>query len=99
MKLGEADASGRRSPVDTGETFEIECDMIIKAAGQTPYDNLISANYLENRSGKVSTNSQYQTNLQGVFAGGDCISGGKEVVNAAQDGKLAARSILEYIMN
>jgi glutamate synthase (NADPH/NADH) small chain len=99
MKLGAADASGRRSPVDTGETFEIECDMIIKAAGQTPYDNLISANDLENRSGKVSINSQYQTNLKGVFAGGDCISGGKEVVNAVQDGKLAARSILEYIMN
>jgi dihydropyrimidine dehydrogenase (NAD+) subunit PreT len=99
MKLGETDASGRRSPVETGETFEIECDMIIKAAGQTPYDNLISANNVENIYGKVSINPRYQTNLPGVFAGGDCISGGKEVVNAAQDGKLAARSILEYIMN
>lgn len=99
MKLGEADASGRRSPVDTGETFEIDCDMIIKAAGQTPFEDLISNFELQNSSGKVSVNSDYETNWKGVFAGGDCINGGKEVVNAAQDGKLAARSILEYILN
>lgn len=99
MKLGEADASGRRSPVDTGETFEIDCDMIIKAAGQTPFEDLILNFELQNSSGKVSVNSDYETNWKGVFAGGDCINGGKEVVNAAQDGKLAARSILEYILN
>ncbi len=99
MKLGEADASGRRSPVDTGETFEIDCDMVIKAAGQTPFEDLIKNYELQNTYGKVSVNSVYQTNWKGVFAGGDCINGGKEVVNAAQDGKLAARSILEYMMN
>jgi len=99
MRLGEPDASGRRSPVDTGETFTIDCDMIIKAAGQTPFEDLISSSKLENKYGKVSVNSQYKTNWNGVFAGGDCINGGKEVVNAAQDGKLAARSILEYILN
>lgn len=99
MKLGDADASGRRSPVETGETFEIECDMIIKAAGQTPFEGLISSYELQNSYGKVSVNSAYETNWKGVFAGGDCINGGKEVVNAAQDGKLAARSILEYMMN
>jgi glutamate synthase (NADPH/NADH) small chain len=77
MKLGDADASGRRSPVETGETFEIECDMIIKAAGQTPFEGLISSYELQNSYGKVSVNSAYETNWKGVFAGGDCINGGK----------------------
>lgn len=76
MKLGDADASGRRSPVETGETFEIECDMIIKAAGQTPFEGLISSYELQNSYGKVSVNSAYETNWKGVFAGGDCINGG-----------------------
>src|SRR5690606_3888494 len=40
MELGEPDASGRRSPIDTGETFTIDVDMVIKAAGQMPYQEL-----------------------------------------------------------
>lgn len=99
MKLGEPDESGRRSPIDTGETFEIPCDMLIKAAGQTPFKDLISNSELQNTDGKISINSQFETNLKGVFAGGDCINGGKEVVDAVQDGKIAAQSILEYLLN
>jgi len=41
MKLGEPDASGRRSPVDTGEKFTLDVDMVIKAAGQTPFEKLM----------------------------------------------------------
>lgn len=99
MTLGEPDASGRRSPIDTGETFNLEVDMIIKAAGQTPFENLVNDNQFHNNYGKISVNGDLSTNLKGVFAGGDCINGGKEVVNAVQDGKDAARSILEYILN
>ena len=41
MKLGDPDSSGRRSPVDTGETFTLDVDMVIKAAGQVPFEKLI----------------------------------------------------------
>ena len=96
MQLGEPDASGRRSPEPTGEQFIIEVDMVIKAAGQLPFEGLVNNNGLNNNHGKVAvTNST--TNLQGVFAGGDCVNGGKEVVDAVQAGKDGATKILEYI--
>ena len=50
MELGEPDASGRRSPVDTGETITLEVDMLIKAAGQMPFEGLVKSNNLENKS-------------------------------------------------
>jgi len=48
MKLGEPDASGRRSPVDTGETFTLDVDMVIKAAGQVPFEKLVKKFKIEN---------------------------------------------------
>lgn len=97
MKLGEPDASGRRAPVDTGETFTLETDMVIKAAGQIPFENLISTNGLVHKNGKVTIASDGSTNLKGIFAGGDCVNGGKEVVDAVQAGKVGAGSILKYL--
>lgn len=96
MKLGEPDASGRRSPVDTGETFSLQVDMVIKAAGQMPFQQLIIDNGIMDNKGKVNT-SNNQTNITGVFAGGDCVNGGKEVVDAVQAGKDGAASILSYL--
>jgi len=96
MKLGEPDASGRRSPVSTGEEFTLEVDMLIKAAGQMPFENLVSVNDLENKNGKLTVNDKATTNITGVFAGGDCVNGGKEVVDAVQAGKDGARAILNY---
>ena len=98
IKLGEPDASGRRAPVATGETFTIEVDMVIKAAGQTPYLSLITTNNLENNNGKIKVNDSL-TNIKGVFAGGDCVNGGKEVVDAVQAGKDGAREILNFVLN
>ena len=95
MKLGEPDSSGRRSPVSTGEEFSIEVDMVIKAAGQMPYENLVGNNKLENKSGKIILKDKATTNIKGVFAGGDCVNGGKEVVDAVQAGKDGAAAILE----
>ena len=95
MKLGEPDASGRRSPVDTGETFTLDVDMVIKAAGQTPFEQLVSAMGINHKSGKVNINNE-STNIDGVFAGGDCVNGGKEVVDAVQAGKDGAAAILDY---
>jgi len=97
MQLGEPDASGRRSPVPTGETFSLDVDMVIKAAGQMPYENLVSSNQLDNKSGKVSVKDKTATNLTGVFAGGDCVNGGKEVVDAVQAGKDGAKAILGFL--
>ncbi len=97
MKLGEPDTSGRRSPVDTGETFTIDVDMVIKAAGQIPFEELIEKSAIKNSGGKISINNQAQTNLTGVFAGGDAVNGGKEVVDAVQAGKDAAKGILKYL--
>jgi dihydropyrimidine dehydrogenase (NAD+) subunit PreT len=96
MKLGDPDTSGRRSPVDTGETFVLDVDMVIKAAGQTPFEELISDNNLNNKNGKIVIDNS-STNIKGVFAGGDCVNGGKEVVDAVQAGKDGAKAILEYL--
>ena len=96
MELGVADTSGRPAPVDTGKTFTIEVDMVIKAAGQTPFKGLVDANDIQNASGKVVVKNN-ATNIEGVFAGGDCVNGGKEVVDAVQAGKDGAKAILEYL--
>jgi glutamate synthase (NADPH/NADH) small chain len=96
MKLGEPDQSGRRSPVATGETFSLDVDMVIKAAGQMPYQELVLSNQLENNGGKLTVNKN-QTNLKGVFAGGDCVNGGREVVDAVQAGKDGAAEILKFL--
>ena len=96
MALGEPDPSGRRSPIDTGETFTIQVDMLIKAAGQVPFTGLVNDAKLENRQGKIVVDNNCGTNLTGVFAGGDCVNGGKEVVDAVQAGKDGAAAILRY---
>ena len=97
MQLGEPDASGRRSPVATGETIVLNVDMVIKAAGQMPFENLVNSNQFENKNGKLSVKEKTATNFKGVFAGGDCVNGGKEVVDAVQAGKDGAAAILAYI--
>ncbi len=98
MQLGIADGSGRRYPVDTGETVTLEVDMVIKAAGQMPYEALVNATSLTNDRGRLVITGN-TTNLPGVFAGGDCVNGGKEVVDAVQAGKDGGAAILNYVMN
>lgn len=97
MTLGEPDASGRRSPVDTGETFTLEVDMVIKAAGQLPFTELIEALGIDGKQGNINISPNGATNLSGVFAGGDAVNGGKEVVDAVQAGKVAAAGIINWL--
>ena len=97
MKLGEPDASGRRSPIETDETFTLEVDMVIKAAGQMPFEALVKGSSLNNKSGKVTVVDKSVTSINGVFAGGDCVNGGREVVDAVQAGKDGAASILNFL--
>jgi dihydropyrimidine dehydrogenase (NAD+) subunit PreT len=87
------DASG--IPVPTGETLTLAVDMVIKAAGQIPYEQLVGR--LDNNNGKVSIDHHTATSITGVFAGGDCVNGGKEVVDAVQAGKDSAKAILQYL--
>jgi glutamate synthase (NADPH/NADH) small chain len=97
MQLGQPDASGRRSPVPSGETFTLEVDMVIKAAGQVPFEALVSSGHLQHEKGRIVINGHCATSLPGVFAGGDCVNGGKEVVDAVQAGKEGAAAILAYL--
>lgn len=97
MELGVPDTSGRRSPVETGETITLNVDMVIKAAGQVPYEGLVSSHAITNWNGKIAIDGSCATNIPGVFAGGDCVNGGKEVVDAVQAGKDGAKAILGFI--
>jgi dihydropyrimidine dehydrogenase (NAD+) subunit PreT len=97
MKLGAPDFSGRAAPEPTGETITIEADMIIKATGQKPFQALVNGYEIENSKGKIVLKENHATNLSKVFAGGDCVNGGKEVVDAVQAGKEAAAAILRSL--
>jgi glutamate synthase (NADPH/NADH) small chain len=97
MKLGWPDPAGRRVAVETGETFALEVDMVIKATGQIPYEALLNGSSIRNRGGKIVIGGCAETNIPGVFAGGDAVNGGKEVVDAVQAGKYGAEAILAYL--
>jgi dihydropyrimidine dehydrogenase (NAD+) subunit PreT len=96
MQLGEPDTSGRRSPIETGEIFTLDVDMVIKAAGQMPFEQLVMNNKIKNNKGNIVIDN-CATNIKSVFAGGDCVNGGKEVVDAVQDGKDGAAAILAFL--
>jgi len=102
MKLGAPDAKGKKKPEPIPNSeFQIPVDMVIKAIGQKPAENLFSQiSNLTMQNGKIAVNSEtLQTMNPKYFAGGDCINGGKEVVNAAADGKKAAHGIDAYIFH
>jgi glutamate synthase (NADPH/NADH) small chain len=102
MKLGKPDASGRRSPEPIPNSeFTIPADMVIKSLGQNIEERFLSGiPQLKLDRGNVWVNPEtMQTNNPKYFAGGDCINGGKEVVNAAADGKRAARGIHKYLLS
>jgi glutamate synthase (NADPH/NADH) small chain len=100
MELGEKDASGRRGvrPVK-GSEHVIPCDLVIKALGQTKRVSLLKQipGVKLDDSGRVVVNADGQTSNAKFFAGGDCINGGKEIVNAAADGRKAAKAISKFL--
>jgi len=97
MSLGSPDESGRRSPIPTGETITLDIDMVINATGQKPYEDMIKNIGVMDNHGKITTQNKSNTSINGVFAGGDCVNGGKEVVDAVQAGKDGAVAILKYL--
>jgi dihydropyrimidine dehydrogenase (NAD+) subunit PreT len=90
--------NGKLKPIPKSE-FKIPVDMIIKAVGQNIDESFLSKiPKLKLKDGTVIVNQKtYQTKNPKYFAGGDCINGGKEVVNAAYDGKQAAHGIDQWI--
>lgn len=100
MKLGEADASGRRRPVESaGSNFEIECDTVIMAIGNHPNPLLASTMpELEvNKRGCIVVDENLKTSVPGVYAGGDIVTGAATVILAMGAGKKAAAEIDKYI--
>jgi glutamate synthase (NADPH/NADH) small chain len=96
MKLGKREKGGKRKPQPIGGSeFTVKTDMVIKAVGQSvDISHLFKINDLKTQDGNVWVNPKtMQTSNPKYFAGGDCINGGKEVVNAAADGKKAAHGI------
>lgn len=102
MELGEPDESGRRRPVEIKDSnFIIEADCMIMAIGTSPNPLLrqTTANLETNRRGCIVTDETTHTSKQGVFAGGDAVTGAATVILAMGAGKNAAKAINEYIMN
>jgi glutamate synthase (NADPH/NADH) small chain len=101
MKLGVPDRRGKRKPVPIPRSeFTIPVDMIIKAIGQetkSSFLNTIPKLTLDDEGCVIVDQASFQTHNPKIFAGGDCINGGKEVVNAAYDGKHAAHAIDEFL--
>lgn len=99
--LGPPDASGRRRPVPVeGSEFEIPCDMIIPAIGQTTDMGLSSVlpDLLWTRRSTIQVaNGTLQTSIPYVFAGGDAVKGPATVIEAVADGHKAARAIHGYL--
>jgi glutamate synthase (NADPH/NADH) small chain len=97
MQLGTPDVSGKPTPQPTGETMSLEVDMVIKATGQSPFTSILESAGLQHHKGKISVQEHAKTNLDGIFAGGDAVNGGKEVVDAVQAGKDGAAAIIKYL--
>ena len=101
MELGEPDASGRRRPVEVpGSEFELELDTVIMSLGTSP-NPLISSTTegLEVNKWKciVADENNGKTTKEGVYAGGDAVTGAATVILAMGAGKAAARGIDEYL--
>lgn len=100
MELGEPDASGRRRPIPVeGSEFQIEADCMIMAIGTSPNPLIRSTTPgLEvNRRGCLVVDENEMTTKDGVYAGGDAVTGAATVISAMGAGKKAANSIDEYL--
>lgn len=101
MELGEPDASGRRRPLPIeGSEFVLEVDTVVIAIGNSP-NPLIQKTTPEIETRKwgeiVVDDATLKTSRRGVFAGGDIVRGAATVILAMGDGRLAARSIADYL--
>lgn len=100
MQLGEQDASGRRSPVETeGSNFIIDCDCVIMAIGTSPNPLIknTTPDIEYSKKGTIIAKENGQTSKRGVYAGGDAVTGAATVISAMGAGRKAAKAIDEFI--
>ena len=100
MELGEPDASGRRRPVAIpGSEFDLDVTAVVMAIGTSPNPLIKSTTKgLEvNAHGGIIVNEDGLTSREGVYAGGDAVTGAATVISAMGAGKVAAKSIDEYL--
>ncbi|MBP3521061.1 MAG: FAD-dependent oxidoreductase, partial [Oscillospiraceae bacterium] len=103
MELGEPDEKGRRRPVPVpGSEFELEVDTVIMAIGTSPNPLIKSTTEgleVNKHGGIIVEENTGATTKEGVYAGGDAVTGAATVISAMGAGKVAAKAIDEYLMN
>jgi len=99
MALGEPDASGRRRPVPVpGSEFEIACDVAVYAIGTNANPILGQTSKLQlNKRGYIAVDDSLATSIDGVFAGGDIVTGAATVIEAMGAGRKAAQAMKAYL--
>ena len=100
MELGEPDASGRRRPIPVeGSNYVMDVDCVIMALGTSPNPILKKSTegLATNKKGCIEADENGKTSIEGVYAGGDAVTGAATVILAMGAGKTAAKSIDEYI--
>ena len=100
MTLGEPDERGRRRPEPLDETVDLDCDTVIYALGTqaNPIIGQATPDLALNKWGNiVACDDTQATNIPGVFAGGDIVSGGATVILAMGAGRRAAKAIAAYL--
>ena len=102
MELGEPDERGRRRPVEIqGSEFELSVDTVIMSIGTSPNPLIKSTTdgVEVNKRGGIVVNEDGLTSRNGVYAGGDAVTGAATVISAMGAGKVAAKAIDEYLKN
>ena len=90
----ESGNNGESASAPAGSVFRLDADMLFLAIGQRGAPEALDGAPIEVRDGRIVVDAERRTTLEGVWAGGDCVYGGKDLtVSAVEDGKQAARSI------
>ena len=103
MELGEPDERGRRRPVEiAGSEFTLDVDSVVMSIGTSPNPLIKSTTeglLVNGRGGIIVEESTGKTSKDGVYAGGDAVTGAATVISAMGAGKIAAKAIDEYLQN
>ena len=101
MELGEPDEKGRRKPVPVeGSNWVLDCDAVVIAIGTSPNPLIrnTTKNLATTRKGGIEADENGQTSREGVFAGGDAVTGAATVILAMGDGRRAATNMAEQLL-
>jgi NADPH-dependent glutamate synthase beta subunit-like oxidoreductase len=101
MQLGELDESGRRRPIPVENSeFEVHADTVIAAIGYIPEEKVLKNNKIViSNKGRVTVDNTGATNIKGVFACGDVVSGPSNLTSAIASGKKVAKAVHCYLRN